>query len=712
MKKLLLLVGLCNLSLLTVLQAQTATQRCASDEYYDYLMQTDPAFKANQQNLESYTQAFTSGAARVNQVPVTIPVVVHVLYNSSVPAQNISDEQIKSQIDVLNEDYGAYNSDNVKVPPFYRSLITNSTIKFELASRDPNGNATNGITRTVTTVTGFQTTLNNAKHASTGGHDAWNRDAYLNLWVVPDILDQNGNTGVLGYAQFPGGTASTDGVVIGYLYFGRVSAGSPYHYGRTASHEVGHWLNLRHIWGDDAGACTGSDQVADTPSSGDSNFGNLTCANITCNNGPKGDMFMNYMDYTNDKYMYMFTAGQVARMQAAITGARAPLQTSNGLTNPSPSAVDAGIVDINSPRGVLFGNATNIFTPEVVLKNFGSTTLTSCDIITAVDALTSVTYNWTGSLAPGSTITVQLAPVTTAAANGDRLYYAKTDNPNGTTDGNTVNNKTTITFIGKPTTITSLIQSFDVTPFPPTGWSNKNYTCGTAWSRQTTASHSGAASLAFLNFSNTINGKLNEIYTPPVNLTTISNPNFNFWVAYAPKSATVTDTLELFISTDGGTTFTSLYKKWGSTLATVPTQTTAYTPAAADWRLETVDLSAYTSSPDAYIVFRNTSNLGNNLWIDDLDVTTGINEIKSLTSLSVFPNPSTTAFTVSAQFKSSQQIKLSVADMVGQVVYSKTLNNSTFLNEKVNSSSFATGIYNVMIETTEGVVTRKVSIVK
>lgn len=715
MKKLLLIAGLCSLNGVLTAEAQSVGHRCTSQEYNNYMMQMDPSFAANQQSLEAFTQAYgTNQANRSQQTLVTIPVVVHVLYNNA--TQNISDDQIKSQIDVLNQDYGAYNSDGVKVPPFYRSIVGNADVKFELATRDPNGNFTNGITRTSTSMTAFQTNLNDAKSAATGGHDIWNRNAYLNLWVVPEILDQTGSPGVLGYAQFPGGAASTDGVVIGYQYFGRISAGSPYHYGRTATHEVGHWLNLRHIWGDDGGACSGSDQVADTPNAADANFGAIVSSAISCSNGPRGDMTMNYMDYTDDRYMYMFTAGQVTRMQAAINGARVSLLTSNGLTNPTPFAADAGVSEIVSPRTVLFGNTTNIFNPEVVLKNYGSTTLTSCDILSNVDGGANVTYNWTGSLAPGATTNVQLAPVTTPASAGDRLYYAKTANPNGTTDGNTVNDRSSVSFIGKPAG-TSILQSFNTTPFPPTGWSNKNYTSpttgvGIAWSRQTSASHTGAASLAYMNFNNTINGKINDFYSAPINLTLLSNPVLNFWMAYAPKSSTVTDTLEVLISTNGGITTTSLYKKWGGALQTVASpQATAYTPAAADWRLESVNLAAYASSPDAYIIFRNISNIGNNLWIDDLDLATGINEITNLSNLSIFPNPASSSFTVVAQFNTSQQGKISVTDMLGQIVYQHNFENTQLVNERINTRSFATGIYNVMIETSEGVASKKVSVI-
>ncbi len=710
MKKLILFCGMA-LASYTHVVAQSASHRCGSNEYNAMMMQLDPSFEAAQRNIEAYTQLQNNNLANNVQVAVTIPVVVHVLYNNSIAGSNISDAVIKTQIDVLNEDFAAYNSDIVKVPPFFRNLVGDSDIRFELATRDPNGNVTNGVTRTLTAKTAFQTTLNDAKYATTGGHDIWNRNQYLNLWVVPEILDGSGFPGVLGYGQFPGGAVATDGVVIGFEYFGRVSAGSPYNYGRTATHEVGHWLNLRHIWGDDGTACTGSDMVNDTPNSAGSNGGSVVSAPITCNNGPRGDMFMNYMDYSDDKYLYMFTNGQITRMQAIITGARASLQTSNALTNPAPATVDVGITSIISPALVLFGNTTNIFTPEVVLKNFGTTTLTTCSIVSNVDALTPATFAWTGSLAPGASVNVTLNPVTTAVTAGDRLFYAATTNPNGTTDGNPINDRTGRNFIGKTNT-TTLPQSFNTTPFPPAGWSNKNYTAGTTWTRQTTAAHTGAACMAYLNFSNTVNGKMNDMYTAPINLTTLSNPVISFWVAYAPESATVTDTLEILVSTDGGVTQNSVYKKWGSALGTVAAQTAAFTPGTNDWRLETINLSAFATSPDAYLIFRNISATGNNLWVDDLDITTSIGELKSLASLSIYPNPANENITVAASLSKAQDVELYVTDMLGQLVFSRSFKNMSSLTEKINTSAFASGVYQLNLRTAEGMTSKKISIVK
>jgi hypothetical protein len=267
--------------------------------------------------------------------PIIIPVVVHVVYNTA--AQNISDAQVRSQIAVLNEDYQKLNADNTKTPGIYAGLVANVGVQFVLAQRDPSGAATTGIVHKSTKVKSWST--NDAvKNSKRGGDDPWDATQYLNLWAC------NLGNGLLGYAQFPGGAASTDGVVILYSAFGsRAKFGggtysSSYDLGRTATHEVGHWLNLRHIWGDDNGACTGSDQVSDTPNQGGENYGCPSFPHVSCSN--QGDMSMNYMDYVDDACMYMFSSGQSARMNAlfASGGARVSLLTSKGATAPAALA--------------------------------------------------------------------------------------------------------------------------------------------------------------------------------------------------------------------------------------------------------------------------------------------------------------------------------------------------------------------------------------
>jgi hypothetical protein len=282
---------------------------------HELLVETDPGYRARRLKVEEdVRRSIDSGEAmRVVARLITLPVVVHVVYKTD--KENISDAQIKSQIKALNLDYRAKNPDKTKVPAAWKSLVVDANIEFALATKDPSGAATTGITRTKTTATAFGPD-NGVKAKRTGGIDAWPRDRYLNVWVC--TLGQS----LLGYAQFPGGPAKTDGVVILNTAFGASgSAAPPFDKGRTATHEIGHFLNLRHIWGD-RNDCTGNDFVADTPPARSANTGKPAFPHITCNNGPSGDMFMNYMDYVDDDAMFMFTLGQVARMNATLAGPR------------------------------------------------------------------------------------------------------------------------------------------------------------------------------------------------------------------------------------------------------------------------------------------------------------------------------------------------------------------------------------------------------
>lgn len=299
--------------------AQAPSRRtCAQMVVHELLVETKPEYRERRLKAEEQTrQSIDSGQAlRVTAKLIMLPVVVHVVHQT--PEQNISDAQVKSQIDVLNRDYRAKNTDIRKVPPVWKSLVLDANVQFALATKDPAGNPTSGITRTATTVDAFGAD-DTVKAKGTGGVEAWPADRYLNMWVC------NLGGGLLGYAQFPGGPAKTDGVVVLYSAFGtRRGAIAPFNKGRTATHEVGHFLGLRHIWGD-KNDCTGNDFVADTPPARQANTGKPAFPHITCNNGPSGDMFMNYMDYVDDDAMFMFTTGQVARMNATLAGPRKKL---------------------------------------------------------------------------------------------------------------------------------------------------------------------------------------------------------------------------------------------------------------------------------------------------------------------------------------------------------------------------------------------------
>jgi hypothetical protein len=285
---------------------------------HELLIETDPGYRERRLRIHAETQRLIASgqAMRVARRVSTIQVVVHVVYRTK--AENISDAQVRSQITALNRDYGLRNPDRSKVPAPFKSMVANPNIRFQLATKDPRGQATNGITRTATTVDGFGAD-DSVKSPKTGGKEPWDTARYMNIWAC------SLTGGLLGYAQFPGGPARTDGVVILNTAFGtRGTAAAPFNKGRTATHEVGHFLNLRHIWGD-MNDCTGNDQVADTPKAGGPNFGKPSFPHLSCHNGPSGDMFMNYMDYVDDAAMFMFSEGQVARMNATLAGPRKKL---------------------------------------------------------------------------------------------------------------------------------------------------------------------------------------------------------------------------------------------------------------------------------------------------------------------------------------------------------------------------------------------------
>jgi Pregnancy-associated plasma protein-A len=291
---------------------------CATMHVHRRLLSESDSYRAARVDIEDIAQAFRSGRRRTERSDVVhVPCVFHVVWRTA--AQNISDEQIDSQITVLNQDFRGANPDVAQVPEVWQDLIGDARVEFHRATEDPQGNPTNGITRTQTSKRSFS--ANDAvKFAARGGVDAWPTDSYLNIWVC-----QLGG-GLLGYAQFPGGPAATDGVVITYTGFGTTgTAAAPFNLGRTATHEIGHWFNLYHIWGDDGTGCSGSDEVDDTPNQAVDNQGCPGFPHITCENGPNGDMFMNYMDYTDDACMFMFTQGQVDRMEACLAGPREAL---------------------------------------------------------------------------------------------------------------------------------------------------------------------------------------------------------------------------------------------------------------------------------------------------------------------------------------------------------------------------------------------------
>ncbi|MBS1598666.1 MAG: T9SS type A sorting domain-containing protein [Bacteroidetes bacterium] len=335
------------LTILVLLSLQLhalSQQQCTSTEYRQQLFNRVAGFSSKAAAIEMFTRRFidkkttTSDTASSSAVPeiITIPVVVHVVYHSS--SQNISDAQVLSQIDVLNKDYRRQNADAVNTPEVFRNVAADCGIRFELATVDPNGNPTSGIIHKNTNILGFNIS-DDVKFSANGGDDGWNPDHYLNIWVT------NLSSGVLGYASIPGSPKDKDGVVIQYTAFGtNGTATAPFNRGRTTTHEVGHWLNLFHTWGD---ADCGDDEVADTPPQRAANRGCPNTIRVTCGNGPLGDMYMNFMDFTDDACMNLFTNGQRERMRSlfASGGVRNAMLSSVAANGRSNSPLQSGIIE-------------------------------------------------------------------------------------------------------------------------------------------------------------------------------------------------------------------------------------------------------------------------------------------------------------------------------------------------------------------------------
>lgn len=356
-----------------------------------------------------------------------IPVVVHVLYRTA--SENISTAQIQSQIDVLNEDYNKQSDWQNTVSDFI-GIVGDAKITFTLATTDPSGNPTTGINRKQTTKQGFDYTANEAKKTSAGGIDPWNPNQYLNLWCVNDVTYQGIKNAVLGYAQFPGLAAATDGVVIRYEVFGRTGNLIPgYDKGRTATHEVGHWLGLKHLWGlDGQDGCNASDDddISDTPLQSVSSAGCPT-NQVSC--GSK-DNVQNFMDYSDDACMTMFTLGQVEKMQYTLENIRTNFKVENDLNYDIAASSVSNLGNLN---------CGNSITPSFTLQNKGLITLQSYTLEVKID--NSTVYNQTQNVTLASNGSVSIALdefITTTGANKSITIIVS--NPNEQTDQDNTNN--------------------------------------------------------------------------------------------------------------------------------------------------------------------------------------------------------------------------------------------------------------------------------
>ncbi|MFH0866690.1 MAG: M43 family zinc metalloprotease [Bacteroidota bacterium] len=438
-----------------IVSAQDSQRKCGTMEYLEQMKTDDPSLEAQMQMWDDQMEqwiADNKDYIATSKAVITVPVVVHVVYSST--SQNVTDARVLEQINVLNRDYAGLNTHSMG--SFSTSLRVNTELQFCLAQRTPGGAATSGIERRQTTVTSFST--NNAvKYYSNGGLSAWDPTKYMNIWVC------NLGGGLCGYAQFPtSGVNATFGVVINYQYFGVTGAVSPYNLGGTTTHEIGHCFNLYHIWGDDGGACTGTDYCSDVPNQANATYGHHTgVLTDACSTTSPGIQYMNFMDYSDDLDYANFTPNQKARIVACFSssGPLYSLTTSNGCTPPTPGTCDvpSGLTatSIASTTATLSWTAVSAATSyNIQYRKTGTTTWSSTTSTTnskAVSGLTaSTSYEYQ----------VQTVCSSGSSSFSSSYTFTTTSSGGGCTDNYESNNSISAAkLIAVNTTISALIST-------------------------------------------------------------------------------------------------------------------------------------------------------------------------------------------------------------------------------------------------------------
>ncbi|MFK8102138.1 MAG: M43 family zinc metalloprotease, partial [Saprospiraceae bacterium] len=569
---------------------------------------------------------------------INIPVVVHVIHSGEAvgSGSNISEARIQAQIDVLNEDFLAMNANFNNTPPQWAGAAGNPEIQFCLASVDPAGNPSNGITRDNIQVTGTNSNNSNIENVIKP-QTTWNSNLYYNIWTVA-IPGTGANGGVTGYAYYPNnGTigGNVDGSVVDWRWFGGPGFGQSGD--KTLTHETGHYLGLRHTF--NGNSCGADDNIADTPNidAGTSNY--VPGLNCSLNNFPAGPtscgnahMYVNYMDYVNDDDCYTsFTNNQISVMRAVLNGtagqfgfgSRLPLANNSAAVCTNTSLLnDAGISGITTPGAFTCSSGSDLVTPVVTLTNYGSNNLTTVTITYQVNGGGPVILNYVDNIAPLGYVTVSLAPFLPPA--GNYTFTCFTSNPNGAIDEDPSNDQSTVMSTSVMPQALPLIEDFESPLFDPTvsGLYLINPDGDAfAWELFTGASAYGVGNSCtmFNNFSgnngSNPGGTQDRIVTPAYDFSGVApGTPLSFDVAYARynSSGQFDDTLKVLVSTNCGASFDDIiFIQGGPELATSPNTTVPWTPNPNQWKTEVVDLSAYAGLSNVSFAFENSSKWGN-----------------------------------------------------------------------------------------------------
>lgn len=558
--------------------------------------------------------------ARTQNGTRVIPVVVHVIHNGTAvgTGTNIPTGQIETQIRILNEDFRRLNPDRFQTPEEFLPVAGDANIEFVLAKQDPNGLPTDGIVR----VQGPKSVYTPSDAPLIGQLSLWPPEDYMNIWVVPLVSP------FIGYASFPisdlpglnfpPNSRETDGVTIDYRYFGEGGNAVAGSRGRTTTHEVGHFFGLRHIWGD--GGCEVDDFVTDTPNQDGSN---LICRTdnprITCNTR---DMVENFMDYTADQCMNIFTKGQIERFDVVLASSprRASLVNGRGTVAPVLRPDDLRMSKIIEPQDLV---CSQTFSPQVEVFNLGTNAVTSTRVEIRNNGALLQSRDFNVALAVGETTILTFDPITINPSGNN--FEARITLVNGRTDSNPSNN--TLTSQPRIQPALQLPYSFRFEELNST-WEVVNPDSDFGWEQRTISIGGTATNTVYVrNYEYDSPGEQDFLISPSIDLSNVTNAQLTFNLAHAPyNDPSVGDVLLVAVSTDCGNSFeiaNAPYNKNRVFLQTVTPTPDEFIPNSnTQFRREIVNLSQYAGLPNVRLAFINVNGYGNNLFIKDIEILT------------------------------------------------------------------------------------------
>ncbi|OJJ14706.1 hypothetical protein BKI52_41450 [marine bacterium AO1-C] len=664
--------------------------------------------------LHQKVQAEATNPKRITAEIINIPVVVHVIHNGEAigTGTNISQAQIESQIRILNEDFRKkINTNGHNTHPAGADI----EINFQLAVQSPDGIPTDGIVR----VNGGRTSWGIVDDPTLKALSFWNPEHYLNVWVC-------NLPGLLGYAQFPetdligvpqnSDTRNplTDGIVVHYQSFGDTgNVSAPYDKGRTATHEIGHYLGLLHISGD--AFCPGDDFCTDTPPVNDQTRGCPSSIPVACDGSDS--QIENYMDYTDDRCMNMFTEQQKTRMRAVLANSprRKTLKDSPGLQLVNLIANNAGIASITQVQS---SNCDTDVSPRVVIRNFGNNALTSVTITYNIDGSSPQTITWQGNLASLDTITVQLP--TTQTTRADHQLNVETSLPNGQVDTDIVNNTKSANFTIKPLNAIPLEYNFSDTTILNSTWEIVNPDQQETWMpivvpEQNQSQGNDVMVLPYFDYPEV--GQEDQLLTPLLDVSGAQQLLLEFRVAYAQfKSGDELsrDGLKVGVSTDCGQTFTIVYEKYGDTLATDDPVSENWKPIRTNqWRSEIINLSEWAGKGNIQVGFIGVNSYGNNVYIDDINLTPSALSTNPDDFVVIAPNP---VINQEIQFnlrlpEVTNALEWALYDLSGKRVKNGQVANAQFQSITIPAKTqLLAGVYILKVSTPQYTVTKRVMI--